>query len=57
MVVMYDAVKKLNITMLGSMEARCKEEGVLGAIDRVCHYKLFSSPWIIFMPCKTLSRL
>lgn len=36
MVVMYDAVKKLNITMLGSMEARCKEEGVLGAIDRVC---------------------
>ena len=29
MVVMYDAVKKLNITMLGSMEARCNEEGVI----------------------------
>lgn len=35
LVIIYDAVKQLNITVLGSMEARSKNEGILGALDRV----------------------
>ena len=35
LVIIYDAVKQLNITILGSIEARNKEEGILGALDRV----------------------
>ncbi len=35
MVRMYDAVKQLNITLFGHNEYHKKEEGVLGALDRV----------------------
>lgn len=35
MVRMYDAVKQLNITLFGQNEYHEKEEGVLGALDRV----------------------
>lgn len=35
LVIIYDAVKQLNITVLGNMEARSKNEGILGALDRV----------------------
>ncbi len=35
LVIIYDAVKQLNITILGSVEARNREEGILGALDRV----------------------
>lgn len=35
MVRMYDAVKQLNITLFGHNEYHEKEEGVLGALDRV----------------------
>ena len=35
LVIIYDAVKQLNITVLGNMEARSKNKGILGALDRV----------------------
>lgn len=35
MVRMYDAVKQLNITLFGHYEYHEKEEGVLGALDRI----------------------
>lgn len=35
MVRMYDAVKQLNITLFGHNEYHEKEDGVLGALDRI----------------------
>jgi len=35
LIYMYDAIKQLNITMLGNVEVHQRENGVFGALDRI----------------------